>query len=126
MQCPVDHNELKLIEKDCAIGHRCIECKGVFLSKKSINAFKYNYQSDVMNQLIAVDSVPEEQKRCPACHCQMSIKSIENIELDCSNQCGGIWFDQNELDKIISNYGNQPRSGTSLFAEAFAALFPFS
>jgi Zn-finger nucleic acid-binding protein len=31
----------------------------------------------------------------------MSAKTVEGIELDLCKNCGGIWFDQGELEKVI-------------------------
>lgn len=39
--------------------------------------------------------------KCPACDFELSKKNIEGIELDvCEGGCGGIWFDNLELQKF--------------------------
>jgi len=48
---------------------------------------------------------------CPHCrhHLLEPIRS-EEIEIDACVHCGGLWFDQNELDKIVHSYDpNYPR-----------------
>ncbi len=51
---------------------------------------------------------------CPHCrhHLLEPIRSEEGIEIDACVHCGGLWFDQNELDKIVRSYDpNYPREG---------------
>ena len=50
---------------------------------------------------------------CPQCHHHL-LKPIrsENVELDACVHCEGLWFDRNDLDKVVHNYDpNYPREG---------------
>lgn len=39
--------------------------------------------------------------RCPACSLELETKTVSDLNLDiCQKGCGGIWFDQGELEKI--------------------------
>ena len=40
-------------------------------------------------------------RECPRCHVKLEIVYDKDIELDECSQCGGLWFDPNELNKII-------------------------
>jgi Zn-finger nucleic acid-binding protein len=43
----------------------------------------------------------EETMKCPACQNEMSQVAVDDITVDvCEGGCGGIWFDQFELQKV--------------------------
>jgi len=50
---------------------------------------------------------------CPQCrHHLLEPIRYENVELDACVHCGGLWFDHNELDKVVRNYDpNYRREG---------------
>lgn len=40
-------------------------------------------------------------RNCPRCNVEMKLLNVKDVEIDACPSCAGIWFDQNELDKII-------------------------
>ncbi len=43
--------------------------------------------------------------KCPACSYPLIIVEFSEIELDCCQNCGGVWFDDGELDLLLENAG---------------------
>ncbi len=39
--------------------------------------------------------------KCPICNVELRTSDREGIEIDYCPQCGGIWLDGGELDKVI-------------------------
>jgi len=42
---------------------------------------------------------------CPACKHDMIVIEYHNIELDCCNNCKGVWFDSGELGLLLRSQG---------------------
>ena len=121
MKCPIDKSKLQPMMKSGDFGQHCQTCKGVFLAKKSIDTFKHNYQTELNTLFTPTTSIIVGTKSCPACSNLMDIRHIDIIELDCCENCGGIWFDPNELKQIINQHGSLPMGP----GEAFLAFFPW-
>ena len=45
---------------------------------------------------------------CPACNNILQQMKIKDVTLDvCNHGCGGVWFDDNEIKKNLTNHMNQ-------------------
>jgi len=42
---------------------------------------------------------------CPACKHDLIVIEYHNIELDCCNNCRGVWFDSGELELLLRSQG---------------------
>lgn len=114
MKCPKDHNSLELVSNRHGANYTCPKCEGIFYSKQDVEAFQYNYQSNVLTQLFEPsDKSKTSSLNCPHCSQQMCLVMLSRFELDCCPNCCGIWFDKNELAKTIAVYGQEPNSGES-------------
>jgi len=38
---------------------------------------------------------------CPECHDEMLILELDGVEIDCCDECRGIWLDEGELELLI-------------------------
>ena len=97
-RCPhcKDSLETYQFEKDSDLKiDICHSCQGIWLDKGELDKAKIFYK------------IPEAvaSLNCPQCHHHL-LKPIrsENVELDACVHCEGLWFDRNDLDKVIHNY----------------------
>ncbi len=125
MQCPNDHQPLKLIAKGNTIGHRCLDCDGVFLHGTAVQAFVYNYESDILLKLTPVMETNSPIKTCPGCQHPMRWQTAETIELDVCQNCGGIWFDPKGLEEVITHHGQTNSDKGITLLDYLATFIPF-
>lgn len=52
---------------------------------------------------VAVSAKPEKALLCPACSTKMKPLLISKVEIDECPACHGLWFDHQELGKILSS-----------------------
>ncbi|MCW8870587.1 MAG: zf-TFIIB domain-containing protein [Proteobacteria bacterium] len=114
MRCPKDYKPLKLVSNLHGTGYACPKCEGMLLTWKYIDSLKYNYQTDALEQVFHQSDKPKTSNlNCPQCANKMFLEHLKGFELDCCQSCHSIWFDKNELIKIIDTYGHRPSSGES-------------
>ena len=79
----------------------CVQCHSYWFDKGEIN--KYIKTRIVDKKLRNKDGYLGWGKpACPRCGGKISLKFLENLELDHCDDCGGIWLDHGEL-KILQN-----------------------
>src|SRR5690554_8178003 len=114
MQCPRDNTSLEFVSNSRGTHFTCPKCAGIFYTIKYVDAFKYNYQSDILDHLFDLPDNPNKPRlNCPQCHSQMCVKKLITFDVDVCSDCRGIWFDKHELEKIIDACGQCPSSGES-------------
>lgn len=114
MRCPRDYSLLKYVIKQQGAGYSCQECDGIFYENKHVESFKYNFQTDILEKIFqAGDKLIQSELICPRCSIAMFIAKFKDFEIDFCNNCHGIWFDRNEVIKVIECYGKYPSSGES-------------
>lgn len=114
MKCPKDSTSLEFFSNSRGNHFTCPKCEGVYYSKQYVEAFKYNYHSDILDQLFVLSDNPDKsQLNCPQCDLQMCVKKFATYDVEMCTDCHSIWFDKHELEKIIYTYGQQPSSGES-------------
>ncbi len=47
---------------------------------------------------------------CPMCNVELRVSDRQGIEIDYCPQCGGIWLDHDELEKIIDRFMCDPEA----------------
>ena len=87
------------------------------MHRKAIEYFKHNYEIDILSHLEPVDDEIYNPLTCPSCQMLMKIKVIDGLELDCCDNCTGIWFEDSELEHF-SIEGYAPRTKEDEAAEA--------
>lgn len=131
MKCPIDQSTLAMKESERVVARTCGLCRGLFLDGKGVAAFKYNHETDILQKLDQFPSNGQSSIDCPCCHSNMNCLSINTVDIDYCQTCQCIWFDKNELTKIISEYScnhfvEDKLIDTSLILEAvvnFIAMF---
>jgi Zn-finger nucleic acid-binding protein len=86
----------------------CEHCRGVWLDRGEIELLFGDAEAcDEFLSLGSPAAVPkgEKRRRCPECGRKMAKESTEGrppITFDHCPRCGGMWFDQGELDRVLS------------------------
>ena len=104
MKCPKDNSNLKIQESEKVVGHVCDQCSGIYLKESAVSAFKYNYETSILEKIASFYSGNDSFIGCPGCGSIMKMASTEGIEIDYCENCKGIWFDKDEVTKLISLY----------------------
>ncbi len=106
MKCPNCEKELLTLEEHGLKLDICPSCKGIWFDAwewedlaKITNIDKENFNELVSsNNNIALD---EQYKQCPTCNKRMEKIKAYGLNIDRCNVDGGIWFDGNELLKVL-------------------------
>ncbi len=125
MQCPHDHSALEYRQKENVVGHVCKACQGIFLTAKGVKWFKLNYETDVLAAIPKDCLVVKSAICCPNCNSTMSLVNVDGIEIDVCKHCTGIWFDLDEVAKIIERYGSnkgQEKEGWDVLGDVLSWL----
>jgi Zn-finger nucleic acid-binding protein len=127
MLCPVCNDEEMLILEynDVEIDY-CNECSGIWLDEGELELLgTLETDSPVIKALISKSDSPEKTDRpCPVCTKRMHLVKIplpsgdgKEVEIDKCPRNHGLWFDNGELQDIISAAKGEP------VAEFLADLF---
>ena len=77
----------------------CVQCHSYWFDKGELN--KYINTRAIDRDLRKKDGYLGWGKpACPRCNGKISLKFLENIEVDHCDDCGGIWLDHGELKLI--------------------------
>jgi len=128
MLCPVcNDEEMLILEYQNVEIDYCNECSGIWLDEGELELLIGESKTDspVMKALIETPESPEKTDRpCPVCSKRMHLVKIslsenENrvVEIDKCPRNHGLWFDNGELQDIISDAKGEP------VAEFLADLF---
>lgn len=49
-------------------------------------------------------------RRCPGCHGWMNARRVGEVEVDRCHNCGGVWFDRDELDRLLPSAARELRA----------------
>lgn len=103
---------IKKIYKNTIIDF-CSNCGSIWLNQNELKNILFNNSKAIQINLLEQikKEIKKEQNKitylnfCPYCSNQkLTSKSILNINLDHCIKCNGLFFDYNELEKIIKNY----------------------
>lgn len=119
MYCPRDQLPLSLKESEGVVGKLCHHCRGLFLEAKGVAAFRYNHQTDLLNTLDQFPTTGKSLINCPCCQNRMNRILIDAIEIDTCSSCKGIWFDADEISKILAKYSPHSKTEEKFFDGAF-------
>ena len=113
MKCPKDNTPMTIKNKEGIVGHCCTDCNGIFFEGKGVQAFKHNYESNILEVSLFIENNKPSIISCPQCKNDMHLADIDSIEIDVCNHCKGIWFDENEIQIIIDTYGKRQSDAAS-------------
>jgi len=104
MNCPSCATELIIEKRNNTDVSFCPGCSGMLLTEANVlkiaPALK-KYAADPEGAK-RKGYLQESPRTCPACNINYMLLRHENIELDFCTSCRGLWFDNNELESILS------------------------
>jgi predicted NUDIX family phosphoesterase len=51
------------------------------------------------------DAPPVQLGLCPVCGEALASRTVDDVEIDECNSCGGMWLDKGELEQIVTREG---------------------
>jgi len=110
LDCPkcwvaMDKEELEVLGPNVVIDV-CPKCGGIWLDHGELKKLlKDRKLSDYLTEHIGTQS--KSQLVCPRCGWLMDIETAEDVDVDVCLNCGGVWLDYGELEKLreISQVG---------------------
>jgi Zn-finger nucleic acid-binding protein len=77
----------------------CIQCHSYWFDKGELN--KYIKTNVIDKNLKRTEGIQSWSKTvCPRCDGKISLKFIEDLEVDHCDDCGGLWLDHGELKQL--------------------------
>ncbi|MGC9444614.1 MAG: zf-TFIIB domain-containing protein [Candidatus Methanospirareceae archaeon] len=77
----------------------CPTCGGIWLDSGELNRLLGDRKlSQYLSKHIGTQS--KSQLVCPACGWLMDIETAEDVDVDVCLNCGGVWLDSDELEKL--------------------------
>jgi Zn-finger nucleic acid-binding protein len=98
MKCPRDASDLEITENHDQF-HHCILCRGFLIKSKSL----LDYVENNGLESSKLKNVESKALSCPICSIQMKQITSRQVDLDVCQNCGYVWFDEKEFNKILSN-----------------------
>ena len=114
MQCPLCDHSLREIEYEGAGIRRCESCGGEFIGPEVMTHIINTREATIDPGIHAhvtdwepVHGVPDDERQrellCPGCRGVMRLINYANdsgVFVDRCDECGGLWLDQLELEKV--------------------------
>lgn len=112
MICPVDSQDMIVVEHDKIELDYCTACHGVwfdagelevFLAKMKVETHTL-FMSDALSSPEAVTN--EARRKCPICHKKMKKANVgegHKVLLDVCPSGHGVWFDGGEIEQLASS-----------------------
>lgn len=110
MNCIRCKTKMRKVERDGVLVDRCPECGGIWLDSGELEMFEKGARHEdavIMHQ--ARKELLAEAKRlvtlvgfCPKCEkTRLHQVKKRGVEMDVCGHCGGIYFDEGELDQML-------------------------
>lgn len=121
MDCPVCRNMLRTVKSRGFTLDVCLKCKGIWFDDGELIGFAKALENEVesVDELTLYKprkAVGEKDlfstRSCPRCNVKMKQFNYaydSNIFLDRCQQCGGVWTDAGEIQRVASHLKKDPR-----------------
>jgi Zn-finger nucleic acid-binding protein len=107
MICPSCKSELIILELNQIEIDYCPDCSGIWLDAGELELLSgATLHSELMKQFQIANDVKEAKRNCPICKKNLKkyyFGSTKDLLIDICSKEHGIWFDNNELIKVISS-----------------------
>ncbi len=97
--CPRCRKDLFLVERGGERLDVCHSCSGIWFDKDEL-AVVLGKESTVELLVGITKELKGENLLCPNCRETMSTKEVYDVFVDICRECGGIWMDKGETEKI--------------------------
>ena len=115
--CPRDNEILRQIESSVHPAKQCPKCRGLWLDENSLR----NLSKELGYGLCSLSTIGDKKSvgiNCPNCQSPCMLAVVKEIETDVCGCCNGVWFDGDELRKIILKVAKETRLKTYKKSEA--------
>lgn len=116
MKCPKCNNSLALNEAEGHIGFICSRCSGIWLPTDYLDSLQHMHTFNARDFKVALANSrinTRQKESCPACNQLLAASIMNKIELDWCEKCGGVWFDRQELMKLVTHRSTQANAAES-------------
>jgi Zn-finger nucleic acid-binding protein len=124
--CPRCMEEMWIVERKGQKLDTCIRCRGIWFDVSELDSV---LGGEGRVELLAgiKPSIRGEKLECPACRGYMEPKDIFGVFVDICPDCGGIWMDAGETEKIwvISHKVMDPFLGNAEDMDPATFWYPF-
>lgn len=110
MKCPKCNLALTLNDAEGHIGFTCADCEGVWLPSNYLESLKHlhDFSAEIfMESLKKLRTETSSKRACPSCNQTLETSTTNKIELDWCKLCGGVWFDRQELTRLVTFKSDQ-------------------
>ena len=119
MLCPECCDEMLILEYDNVEIDYCNDCSGIWLDEGELELLLNSSESTSLVMRVLMDNSKSHDKsnrRCPVCGKRMFLVDIPlssngtdvTVEIDKCPRNHGLWFDNGELQQIISSSKGEP------------------
>ena len=131
MRCPVDKNDMIVVEHKKIELDFCLSCSGVWFDTSELDLLVSALQAKEGNMskldLLTPHTakVNESQRKCPICRLKMDkvwLGENPKVLLDSCPKGDGLWFDGGELNQVLKQVETaDPKDVLSFLGNAFEA-----
>lgn len=104
MKFPNDKTMLVLKSQENTFGYCCPKCQGVFLKAKGVDAFKYNFQTDVLEKSFENPQLKISNCSCANCSELMVSADIDDTTILICKKCRCAFFEKGKLTQLNDKY----------------------
>ncbi len=132
MKCPVDKNDMIVVEHKKIELDYCLQCSGVWFDHGELDLFLEIASS--IGAKAGIDLIPQEKakvteakRKCPACGSKMDkvwMGKSPKVLIDSCPLGDGLWFDGGELYQVLRQLEPDQKASHNIIAflgEAFQA-----
>ena len=121
MKCPRDGTVLVFVDDGNHLRDRCPECEGVLVDRDELAAAL----GKALGRTVAlaggkVAGLPAGSLECPRDGASLHRLDHQGVELDLCPECGSLWLDRGEIDKIRGQGGRKGAGKKAALAGAAA------
>jgi Zn-finger nucleic acid-binding protein len=104
MKCPNDKTELVLKSQENTFGYSCPKCQGVFLKSKGVDAFKYNFGTDILEK--SLENIQSKSSNCSCANCSelMVSTGVDDMSILICKKCKSAFFEKGQLTHFKDKY----------------------
>jgi Zn-finger nucleic acid-binding protein len=108
MDCPVCKKGMVVLELNKVEIDHCVHCRGIWLDSGELQLLLGHKKDETIEAFASAGRVKEKPRKCPMCLKKMDKVLCGHpvaVMIDKCRKNHGLWFDKDELGKIIEEEG---------------------
>lgn len=105
MNCPVCKTAMVIVECQAVEIDHCLACRGIWLDSGELELLLGRGEKDhCLKSFHPAEETNHPRRKCPICFKQMQMVTADHgaVIVDKCVKAHGLWFDANELEKVLS------------------------